>query len=188
MLCVRRATTSILIDPPRNARGKLAEAIGRGDADRLRLLLREQADPTTSAGYSVAHLAAAAGHAVALHWTATLGQEATVAQLLEHGVNIDSGMGGGMTALGVPDLGRFAVVKLLLSRRASMTADEDGDTALVYAAQRGYTQVVERLLAAGADPAHVNAGGDNALDCAQREKRKGVVALLRHRGLKPARQ
>ena len=67
-------------------------------------------------------------------------------------------------------------------------ANNNGDTALIHAARQGHTNVVNLLLNAGADPAHVNAAGDNALDCAKREKRKGVVALLQGMGVKRAKQ
>lgn len=125
----------------------------------------------------------------ALHWAAFGGSRASVTQLLEHGVDIDSRLTCGLTALDVAAIcGKLAVVNLLLSRCASLAADQYGNTAVLHAAQNGHTDIVQRLLAAGADPAQVNAAGDNALDCALREKRKGVIALLRRRGLEPARQ
>lgn len=125
----------------------------------------------------------------ALHWAAWGGNRTVVAQLLEHGLDIDSRLTCGPTALDVAAIcGKLAVVNLLLSRRASLAADQYGNTALLHAAQHGHTDIVQRLLGAGADPARVNAAGDNALDCALREKRKGVIALLRRHGVKPAGQ
>ncbi len=109
--------------------------------------------------------------------------------LLKHGLDINSATAGDHTALDLAaNSGNIRAIKFLLWRGASMAANNNGDTALIHAARQGHTNVVNFLLNAGADPAHVNAAGDNALDCAKREKRKGVVALLQGMGVKRAKQ
>ena len=57
--------------------------------------------------------------------------------------------------------------------------DNDGNTALHYAAYCGKIQVVEALLNAGADKAVKNKFGKTALDEAQEKNHPAIVKLLR---------
>lgn len=115
-------------------------------------------------------------------------QVATVSLLLDKGAEIDCRADDGCTALHLAAAsGAVAVVKLLLKRGASPCASTDGNTALTYAAKEGRVEMVKYLLDWGADPGQTNNEGNNALDCAMRENRTTTAAMLRARGVKPAR-
>ncbi len=64
--------------------------------------------------------------------------------------------------------GSVALVNALLSKRADVGAkDQDGQTALFYAARNGNQPVVERLIAVGAKVTRVNKQGDTPLSFAK---------------------
>ena len=68
----------------------------------------------------------------------------------------------------------------LLDHGASPDAvDNDGTTALMYAARGGHVQVVRALIDEGADPGATEAHGWTALRIATDEGHDAVVAVLR---------
>ena len=70
-------------------------------------------------------------------------------------------------------------VQVLLERGADHSvADEEGQTALMFAAWRGYKATLTRLLAVGADASVKDREGRTALDHAKAARRKEVVELL----------
>jgi ankyrin repeat protein len=73
------------------------------------------------------------------------------------------------------------VVKLLLDHGAEINArdQESSATPLSYAASLGRTEVVELLLARGADPTLKNIRGQSPLDIAVENNQQEVSALLR---------
>ena len=79
-----------------------------------------------------------------------------------------------------------AVVSLLLRKGARINVyDSEGDSALILAAPRGYSQVVDVLLRARCDASHVNVWGQNALHeaCSAWSRPSSTVELLASSGL-----
>jgi ankyrin repeat protein len=74
------------------------------------------------------------------------------------------------------------MVKFLLDHGAEIDARdrESNATALSYAASLGRVEVVELLLARGADPTLKNVRGQTPLDVADENNQKDAGELLRH--------
>lgn len=90
-----------------------------------------------------------------LHLAARAGSDATVALLLDAGVEVDTRTATGATPLMLAAAsGNAKAVALLLERGANADAEEGahGQTALMFAAASGRTEVVRLLLAKGAKP------------------------------------
>ena len=85
------------------------------------------------------------------------------------------------------DAGDVVAVRALLSERpADVNATEpDGATALHYAANRGNLEIVEALLAAGADAAAANRYGVTPVSLASRSGNALVVERLLEAGADP---
>jgi ankyrin repeat protein len=80
----------------------------------------------------------------------------------------------------------YAAVKFLLSKNADLSAcDLYGETALHYAAERGYLAIVEALVDAGSELAMLDTGGRTPLRCAQLKQHHAVVALLASKTVVP---
>lgn len=80
----------------------------------------------------------------------------------------------------VPADGYAKTAELLLSKGANPNAQtEDGQTALMYAAQSGDVELVKTLLNKGADPTLQNRGGFTALQLAISLQRTSVIELLK---------
>ncbi|MDF1654677.1 MAG: ankyrin repeat domain-containing protein [Coxiellaceae bacterium] len=71
---------------------------------------------------------------------------------------------------------------LAVDRDAHIKILGKGDTLLTLASLYGYADVVDQLLAVGADVDHVNENGDNAIDCAYQNGQKEIVRKLLTRG------
>lgn len=68
---------------------------------------------------------------------------------------------------------------LVSSRRFDINqCDERGGTSLIYAAMRGYPDVVEKLLESGANTASVNETGFNALHASSMNGKADTTQLL----------
>ena len=77
------------------------------------------------------------------------------------------------------------IVEILLRRNASTRAqNRQGQTALMIASGRGYTEVVKLLLDKKADPNMRDFTGRSALSYAKQNNRGAVDAMLRRAGAK----
>jgi len=71
------------------------------------------------------------------------------------------------------------IIELLLERGASVDGEEEeGDTAVMYAAARGDVDMVKRLMDAGADIKLTNREGQDALDFAFHAANQEVIDFL----------
>jgi ankyrin repeat protein len=107
-----------------------------------------------------------------------------VSALLKAGIdpNIRDDAGGSNSLVGAAYRGRRDVIKLLLSQpgiRLDET-DSDGNTALMFAVQQGFAEIVDLLLQAGANPAVTNRRGETAAALAQNEieKQRAILSKL----------
>jgi ankyrin repeat protein len=101
--------------------------------------------------------------------------------LLEAGATIDSTDTAGRTALMYASSGPFPeAVAMLLGWGANVNVQGslEGFTALMTAAAEGHVEIVEILLAAGADRDLKDKDGDTALSFAKQNGHDKVVALL----------
>lgn len=141
-------------------------------------------------------VAAAVAHAVvdavpqrspfgeALVQVAELGDLATVRQILDTGVDVNTLQDGDGTALiGAARGGQFEMVEYLLSRGADVNLACPGDgNPLIAASANGHALVARLLLDRGARIDEVVTGDENALITAARLGRTKVVELLINRG------
>lgn len=124
-----------------SATAVLLGQIRAGDTQMVERALRSGADPNTRD----------ASGATALMYAAAFASDATMRALLDKGADVNAANQSGATALmwATHDSDK---VRLLLSRGVQVNAARaDGATALLGAALRGNQQVVEMLIAAGAD-------------------------------------
>lgn len=147
----------------------LLYAVERQHLPLARLLLRSGADPNLPGGHqNVFPLLTAAG----------AGERDLIALLLDYRANINQKRpDDGMDALPAACLqGHLTIVDLLVARNAVVEPQDLG-----YAIGGGHTQVVERLLKAGANPAWT-IGGRTMTQIARespRATREEMMALLR---------
>jgi hypothetical protein len=109
--------------------------------------------------------------------------------LLARGAPVDHLDNMGRTTLHLAaQNGNPAMVRLLINHKADVNVRSRirPETPLTLAAQGGHTDVVERLLAAGADPDAVDHFGRTALIYAENAGRKDIVAMLRAHGASEA--
>lgn len=70
------------------------------------------------------------------------------------------------------------VLELLDSGADKDARDQDGRSALFWAARFGYTDIVKDLVAEGADTAAKDSDGNTALEVARKYKRQEVESIL----------
>lgn len=160
----------------RNANGgtALMYAVSAGDITMARLLLDAGADPNARAriGWTPLLVGAAKGRAAA------------IMTLLEAGADPAEADAYGWTPLmRAVSAGHVAAVDALLtSDRVSLEArEESGATALHIAAGRGYTEIVRRLLDAGAEASAADGAGRTPADVARLQGHGEAEALLKGR-------
>ncbi len=168
----------------------LLEAASQGDAETIRALLREGADPNAAeeeegstslmwaarGGYAKAIRALLEGGAnpnvvaedgsTALMWAVHVKNDEGVRALLEGGAKPNVVAEDGSTALFWAAVeGNVALVEALLEGGADLNAveEEEGSTSLMRAADAGHATVVEMLLKWGADPHVANKAGSTAI-------------------------
>lgn len=77
------------------------------------------------------------------------------------------------------DGGKFTTARALLRRGASVVAhNQNGTTALMYAAGAGKVEIVKELLAKGADPKKTNRFGHDALRWAEDKEGKNFKTII----------
>ncbi len=182
---------------------RVLTAVRNGDADALRMLVRQRVDvnATEADGTSALHLAAerddlavarvlvgagaragAANRfgATPLALAALNGSARMLALLLEAGADPNATLPGGETALmTAARTGRVDAMDVLLARGATVNAREDarGQTALMWAAAEGNAAAVTRLLKAGAD-LRARAHGPDAEPGAKPKRIDALTPLL----------
>ena len=99
---------------------------------------------------------------------------------LEHGAATDERFDGETPFLYAYRLKRFAAAKVLLAHGTNIdAADENGNTALHLAILKGFTIAdTEFLLRSGANPRLKNRDGEDAVQVAERLRKRGVLKLL----------
>ncbi len=138
------------------------------DIRRIEQLIQNSPDLINAERGADAPLYAAAGK----------GQLRVAGFLLDHGANIE-GINHHVPLLAAARNGNRAMVELLLSRGADVNAKEnDGDTALHYAAGRGFQAVAEVLLANHADVNIPNTGGSTPLFLAASSGQLEIIQML----------
>ena len=151
------------------SRNSMVEAIGKGDAESIKLFLVAGMEPgTVSAGYSMLEHAAANVDI------------AIVAILLQAGADPSASGGFSTPLVEAAARGNAAVTEQLLMAGSDPNgADATGSTALMAAAKKGAVELVRVLLAAGADPNARSKLGSTALGQAEQAE---VVQLLEAAG------
>lgn len=146
-------------------------AVYRDDLKIADILLRAGANVKTANRYGVTPLSVAC----------TNGSAAMVELLLKAGADANEALPGGETALMTASrTGNAATVKVLLAQGANVHAKESrrGQTAIMWAAAEGHTDVVTALIQADADFRARLDSGFTPLLFAVREGRIGVVQAL----------
>jgi len=157
-----------------NAEGELAlvVAVAQHRVQVVRILLELGADPNLPDGNGTVPLERALEHVGILRSLLASGADPNRAEgtplvyraakhprvlsaLLEHGADPNAMTGAGETALGfVSDWGYISSAEILIAADACPTQLDPatGRTPLVYAAENGRVEILERLLDIGADP------------------------------------
>ncbi len=102
---------------------------------------------------------------------------------VDRGADIKAGDDHGMRVLHFALLaGQHSSALFLIQQRCNVNArDEGGDTPLIMAARKGMVEMVEKLVAAGAEVEAVNYQGRWAIDYAILEKQEAVAHFLLQR-------
>lgn len=164
------------------ARYDLADAASVGDADRVRALLEDGADPNAPQPGT---------GALPLLLSAKQGATDVARLLLDHGADPNATHNGYTALLMALTYWRKPIVFLLIERAADVNvARFDGATALHEAVRSHDTATVRALLAAGADVNAVRPGasihtGRTPLEAALLSGHAETIALLREAGAKP---
>ena len=140
----------------------LAAAASRGDIAEIERLVAAGSDINSTAsghGLTALMVAARSGRVQAIHTLIRLGANAEA---------IDRASNGWTAMMHAVHKHQIAAVRALLDEGADPdhAVDEHQYTPLIMAAGYGYTDIVELLLAAGADPRKTTVGGYNALAAA----------------------
>jgi ankyrin repeat protein len=211
---MRRAlavTALLLAASPASASTKLIEAVKRGDAAAVRVLIAQKvpgnninapdADGSTALHWAVQRddvalvdmlLAAGADVKAATRYkitplslACTNGNARVVDRLLKAGADPNGTSEEGQTALMTASLtGKPDAVRLLLEAGAGVNAVEPykGQTALMWAASEGNASAAEILIAHGADVKAKSKGGSTALLFAVRNDHPEAAAVLLDHG------
>ena len=156
---------------------ELADAVMRGDAERVRQLIAERVEAVDTPQVD---------GSTALHWAAREDDVALARLLLEAGASVTAENRVGVTPLRLAAInGSAAMLDLLLAAgadpKARLTAN--GDTALMLAARTGRLDAIEVLLDRGADANTAEDwGGTTALMWAIAEHHPAAVRLLLEHG------
>ena len=168
--------TAVQTEPANtDAAGALHAAVRAGDVNEVLRLLTAGADPNAPDALGGAPLLTAC-------W---LGHASIVSVLLSHGANVNAiHREAGASALEYAVLkGRPDIVEMLLRAGANVGKRyRDGQTVLHLAAARTSVPVIDELIAAGADPAAIDATGNTPLDLAVLGNRPEAVRTLLDHG------
>ncbi|MCW5963054.1 MAG: ankyrin repeat domain-containing protein [Bryobacterales bacterium] len=160
------------LDEPGSPGKRLRDAVMRGQADLVALLIENGADFRSLSETG----------STALHDAALRGNVEVLRVLLGHGFPVDSPNAAGATALHDAALaGNLPVVRFLLEKGADLQARdaEDGATALHHAASWGRAEVLRYLLEQGADPQLKTKSGKTALEVALDANQERTAEALR---------
>lgn len=120
---------------------------------------------------------------VALQVAAMNGDLRGITSAVDAHVAVDALGESHMTALGIASMyGRLDALRALLKAGASVAVDQDGESILAVAAHEGHTEVMEALIAAGADVNAKNKDGISPLMVAAGSNRVGAVRTLVAKG------
>ncbi len=152
----------------------LADAVERGDADAIRVLLDQHLDVNARQPDGM----------TALHWAVYLGQVSTAQNVLKAGAEVGRENRYGVTPLSIAcRSGNEELVELLLSSGADSNGSlRGGETVLMIAARTGRLEAVNRLLAAGAVVNAKDRNQQTALMWAAADGHVDVVDLLLRSG------
>ncbi|KAM0667402.1 hypothetical protein ACQRIU_003267 [Beauveria bassiana] len=134
----------------------------------------------------------------ALHWAAFRGRDDILQKLIDSGANLESTDNSGDTALQVATFNdqsekRWIILLALIAKGAGNkvieeagvdATDNEGRTALLFAALKSHIHVIEALINGGANVNVEDASGSSPLGMAAKEGHELVVKLLLERGAK----
>jgi len=113
------------------------------------------------------------------------GQTAVIQRFVQSGAKVNAPARGGETPLMLSVRGNHPeIAGFLLQQGADVNASSEKATALYLAAERGLADIVDSLLAAGADVDYRDPQGNTALSVAKEIESTQTVALLRKAGAK----
>ncbi|NVJ61879.1 MAG: ankyrin repeat domain-containing protein [Gammaproteobacteria bacterium] len=107
------------------------------------------------------------------------GKSEEVLSIIETGAELNQLTGDLTPLIAAVKKRRYHLVKLLLENKAKVDIKNDeGLTALMYAAQLNDTAIVQLLLLFGADPFLTNNNGTSAIDIAKITRNKKIINTL----------
>ncbi len=152
----------------------LIMAVDRGDVGTLRKLFK--------AAPNMAKVSEGGSRCSPIHWAAFRGDTNIVALVLEHGEDVNhAGTWQKITALHLAHDANTACLLMAHGARVEAT-DAQGQTPLMWAAERGHLDVVKALIRHGAKVDRKDANGITALYLAELYKRSDVADFLVQQG------